>query len=671
MTFRRIWRYTNRYKKLLILSLAGLIIYISIELILPLLFKTIIDDYLVGIEKSWYQVDNSVEGCVEFKGEYYAQKRNIPINSQKEYISGENEARIFLIKNKYYFINDNVINGAKKIEDTHLVVTDEYKSTYTYDAILLNSKEVMNFYQPAVSPIIIIIGIHIVLNIVAMIVAYLYRLGFFQLGNNVTYDVRKEAFEKIQKLHISYFDKIPAGKVVARVTNDTQTIIDLFSRIIIVFTSAIVYFVGIYISLFILDFRLATVSLFILPLVLLWGKYYRRGAKKNNTIIRSENSEINAYLNQSIKGMEVIQAFNREDLSYDEFQYHNKRYLEHRNKMLFLNSTLSGNLVKLLQRSIYAGILLYFGWGALGVQGVIEVGVIYAFVDYMNKLINPINQIFSNIEIFEQSLVSCDRVFYLLDQDEITLYDDNVERFKGDIEFKHVNFAYEKNNYVLKDINLKVKSGQTVALVGHTGSGKSSMMNIMLRFYDYKEGEIIVDDEDIRNYSKQAFRKHVGIVLQDPVLFTGTVASNISLNKEISNEVIEDALRKIGADRFIDRFLKGINEPVLDMGSNFSTGERQLISFARAMVYNPSVLVLDEATANIDTETEQLIQKALNVVKQNRTTFIIAHRLSTIKDADQIIVLDNGRIVEQGTHDELMINKGKYYEMFQSQLHQV
>ncbi len=671
MTLRRILRYTNRYKKLLIFSLAGLIIAISIELILPLLFKTIIDDHLIGIEKPWYQVDDSIDDAVEFNGEYYAQKRNISQNNQEDYIAKDNEARIFLIKNKFYFINESVINGSKKIEGNKLVITDESKDIHIYDAYILNSKEVLNFYQPAVSPIIIIIGLNIVLNLIVMIVTYLYRLGFFQLGNNITYDVRKEAFEKIQKLHISYFDKIPAGKVVARVTNDTQTIIDLFSRIIIIFTSALIYFVGIYISLFILNFRLAAISLIILPIVLLWGKYYRRGAKKNNTIIRSENSEINAYLNQSIKGMEVIQSFNREDLCFDEFQYHNKRYLEYRNKMLFLNATLSGNMVRLLRRSIYAGILLYFGWGALGIQGVLEVGIIYAFIDYMNKLINPINQIFGNIEVFEQSLVSCDRVFYLLDQDEIMLYNDDVERFKGNIEFKHVNFAYESGNYVLKDINLSAKSGQTVALVGHTGSGKSSMMNIMLRFYDYKEGEIVIDGVDIRDYSKQAFRKHVGIVLQDPVLFTGTVASNISLNKDISDEVIENVLREIGANQFIDKFSKGIHEPVLDMGSNFSTGERQLISFARAMLYNPAVLVLDEATANIDTETEKLIQKALNVVKQNRTTFIIAHRLSTIKDADQIVVLDNGSIVEQGEHDELMIKKGKYYDMYQSQLHQL
>ncbi len=668
MTFLRIWRYTKKYKKLVFISFISLVIAISIELLLPLLFKTLIDDYLVGIEKPWYVVDKSVENAVNYDGVYYAQARNIP----DDYVTDENQARIFLIKNDFYFIDEPVVDGSKSIKNNRLIVVDEQNVQHQYEYEILNAASILRFYQPAVNPIIIIIVLNVILNIMVLIITYLYRISFFKLGNKVTYDIRKEAFEKIQKLHISYFDKIPAGKIVARVTNDTQTIIQLFARTLIVFFSAIVYLVGIYISLFILDVQLATYSLIILPILLVWGTLYRKGAKKNNKVIRSENSEINAYLNQSIKGMEVIQAFNREGLSFDEFQYHNRRYLKYRNKMLKLNATLSGNLVRSFQRIIYAVILLYFGWAALGIQTVVEVGVIYAFIDYMNRLINPVNQIFGNIEVFEQSLVSSERIFYLLDQDEIKLYNDDVERFKGKIEFKHLNFAYEENNYVLKDINLKVDSGETIALVGHTGSGKSSMMNVMLRFYDFVEGEILIDDVDIREYSKQAFRKHVGIVLQDPVLFTGTIASNINLNNEsITDKMIEDALRKIGAERFIEKFSKGIQEPVLEMGSNFSIGERQLISFARAMIYNPSVLVLDEATANIDTETEKLIQKALTVVKQNRTTFVIAHRLSTIKDADQIIVLEKGRIVERGNHESLMDKKGKYYDMYQSQLHQI
>lgn len=669
MTFLRIWKYASRYKKLVLLSFLTLIFAIGIELLLPLFFKTIIDDYLVGIEKPWYIVDKSVENSVKYNGEYYAQAHNI---ENIEWINENNEVRIFLLKNKFYFVDEYVEKGSREIKDGKLHVIDEDGNLNVYEIVKLNKSEVLAFYRPAIKPITILIITYVTLNAITIIITYLYRINFFNLGNKVVYDIRKEAFAKLQKLHISYFDKMPAGKIVARVTNDTQTIIDLFARTLIVFISAFIYLFGIYISIFLLNSRLATYSLAIIPIILIWGTFYRKGAKKYNKVIRSENSEINAYLNQSIKGMEVIQAFNRQELSFEEFEYHNKRYFDYRTKMLKLNSTLSGNLVRSFQRLIYAIILLYFGWGALGVQNVVEVGIIYAFIEYINRLINPINQVFGNIEVFEQSLVSCERIFYLLDQDEIELYNDEVERFEGNIEFKNFSFAYEKDNYVLKDINFKVNAGETVALVGHTGSGKSSLMNVMLRFYDFDEGEILIDGVDIRNYTKQAFRKHVGIVLQDPVLFTGTIASNIRLNDEsVTDEMIEDALRKIGAERFIERFSKGIHEKVLEMGSNFSTGERQLISFARALIYDPAVLVLDEATANIDTETEQLIQKALQVVKENRTTFIIAHRLSTIKDANLILVLEKGRIVERGTHESLMELKGKYYEMYQSQLHQI
>lgn len=666
MALTRIWRYAKKYRIRLLVSLLALIFVVVLDLLVPLFVKSLIDDYIVGIEQEWYEVDESLTNSVNYQGKYYIQARNV---KDQSLLDPDKVVRVIVVDNHYYFINQAIESGKMKVVDGKIVVKVDNETQITYDATRLNKGDIFAFYQPAIKPVTKLIITFALISALIVVVSYFYRINFLKLGNLVTYDIRKDAFRKIQKLPISYYDRIPAGKVVARVTNDTETIIDLFSRSLVVFTSAIIYFIGIYFSLFRLNNKLAQVSLAILPIVILWGYLYRKGAKRNNEVIRSENSEINAYLNQSIKGMEVIQAFNREELSFQEFEYHNKRYFQYRNKMLVLNGTLSGNMVRLLQRIIYAAILLYFGWGTLGFHTVVEVGMIYAFVEYMNKLINPINQIFGNIDVLEQSLVSARRVFYLMDQDEVEIYDDTVERFKGNVTFKNLSFAYEENNYVLKNINLDVKAGQTIAIVGHTGSGKSSLMNLLLRFYDYTEGDILIDGVSIKSYTKQAYRKHVGIVLQDPVLFTGTIASNISLNKsDIDKAYIEEVLCKIGAENFVKKFNKGVDEPVLEMGSNFSVGERQLVSFARAMVFNPAVLVLDEATANIDTETEQLIQKALNVVKANRTTFIIAHRLSTVKDADQIVVLDKGVIIEQGTHDELMALKGKYYEMYQSQL---
>lgn len=671
MVIRRIWTYTKEYKRLLFSSTLLLSIVVILDLAMPFIIKTIIDDHIVGIEKPWYLINESQDKTVKYEGNYYIQGRYLNQKQKTKYKKQDNMVRILLIDNEYYFVDEYVEQGKKEIINNTLYVNDG-KQTYSYKVDILSRNEVFSFYSPSIQVVARLLLIFLVISVLSITFSYYYRLNFSKLGNKVTYDIRSDAFNKLQKLHISYYDQTPAGKIVARVTNDTETIIELFTRVLIVFLQAFIYFIGIYVSLYILDIKLATISLLIIPIILLWGRYYRKKAKKYNETIRNENSEINAYINQSIKGMEVIQAFNREEYSYERFKKHNDEYLKYKNKMVNLNASLSGNMVRLLHRLILIIILLYFGWGALGIHTIIQAGVIYAFVEYMNKLINPINQIFGNIEVLEQSLVSTERVFYLLDQNENELYEDLITRFKGDIEFQGLNFSYDGNVKVLSNINLKVNQGDTVALVGHTGSGKSSMMNVLLRYYDFTEGLILIDGVDIRSYTKQAYRQHIGIVLQDPVLFTGTIASNISLNNPLVNdEMIISALRQIGADQLIENYQKGIYEPVLDMGSNFSLGERQLISFARAMLYDPAVLVLDEATANIDTETEQIIQKALQVVKTNRTTFIIAHRLSTIKDANQIVVLEKGHIIEKGTHGELMNLRGKYFEMHQSQMEQI
>lgn len=672
MAIRRIWHYTKQYKALLFVSMVTLIFSIVLDLVSPYLASLLIDDYIVGIEKPWYRIEEKVEQSVYYNGHYYIQER---FAKDRSILNEDEKASIILINNRFYFSGQYIVDGKKTIaeEGRMLWVEKDDGETIAYYLTPLSAEEVFHFYQPFIKPVTIIIFIFALVSVASIFLIFLYRICFLKLGNRVTYDLRRDAFIKIQKMPISYFDEIPAGKIVSRITNDTETVIDLYSQSLVVFTQAAIYFIGIYISLFSLDVTLAAFSMLLIPLLVVWGRIYRKKAKHNNEVIRSENAEINAYLNESIKGMEVIQAFNQEERSYRKFMNHNDRYAEYRQKMVVLNSALSGNMVRLLRRAIQLAILLYFGWGALGFYTFISVGVIYAFVEYMNRLINPINQIFGNIDVLQQSLVSAERVFFLLDQPEEVMEQGDGPCFeRGEVEFRNLSFAYEKPNYVLKDINLKVKPGQTVGIVGHTGSGKSTLMNLLLRFYDYEEGSILIDGVDIRKYPKQSYRRRVGIVLQDPILFTGTIASNIKLNNpSITDEKVEEVLIAIGAESFIRKFSRGIHEPVLEMGSNFSVGERQLISFARAMVYDPAVLVLDEATANIDTGTEQLIQHALQVVKQNRTTFVIAHRLSTIKDADFIVVLDQGRLIEQGTHDELMAKRGKYYEMYQSQLQHV
>jgi ATP-binding cassette subfamily B protein len=337
--------------------------------------------------------------------------------------------------------------------------------------------------------------------------------------------------------------------------------------------------------------------------------------------------------------------------------------------MLNLNAFTSHNLVGVIRNIAFVAMIWYFSGVSLGtVVGGVSLGVLYAFVDFLNRMFHPIVNIVNQLPNLEQALVSAERVFVLLDEEGEDISDEKMQRYKGNVTFDNVWFSYKDGEPVLKGISFEAKQGQTVALVGHTGSGKSSILNLLFRFYDVDSGKIKIDGFDIRGLSRQKLRNHMGIVLQDPFLFTGTIASNVSLDDpSISRERIEKALRDVGAERSLANLSRGFDEPVIEKGSTLSAGQRQLISFARALAFDPAILILDEATSNIDTETEAVIQDALDVVKKGRTTFVIAHRLSTIKSADLILVLDRGEIMEQGTHDELMAAGGKYYQMYELQ----
>jgi ATP-binding cassette subfamily B multidrug efflux pump len=372
-------------------------------------------------------------------------------------------------------------------------------------------------------------------------------------------------------------------------------------------------------------------------------------------------------INESIQGMTIIQAFRRQKETTKEFEELNEHYYKYQNKLLSLNSITSHNLVNVVRNVLFI-IVIWMFWGD-SLRSAVSVGVLYAFVDYMNRMFSPIVGIVNQLSNLETARVSAERVFKLMDEEGIDVVAGKMDRYKGDVQFEDVSFAYKKDEYVLKHISFHARQGQTVALVGHTGSGKSSILNLLFRFYDSNEGKIIVDGTDVRDIPKQLLRQHMGIVLQDPFLFTGTIASNISLdNPEISREKIEQSLRDVGAYDMFNQLTGGIDAPVIEKGSTLSAGQRQLISFARALAYDPAILILDEATASIDTETEAIIQEALDVLKKGRTTFVIAHRLSTIRNADQILVLDRGAIVERGNHDELMEQQGKYFAMYQLQL---
>ncbi|MEK4827763.1 multidrug ABC transporter permease [Niallia circulans] len=661
-TGKRLFQYALKFKGIIIAALIMLTIAVIADLAGPFVAKKVIDDHITGIESQWYQTESTKE-AVKYKGNFY--KKAAYLDSDEEKLA---EVRILQVGRQFLFVEGKIsFDGSREFHDGTLTIR-KGTDVETYPATLLSNAEVFDFYKPEITPILKLLSFYFGLVIISAIFQYGQHYLLQKSANRIIQKMREDVFAQIQRLPIKYFDNLPAGKVVARVTNDTEAIRELYVTVLSNFFSSGINIIGIYIALFILNPPLAAICLILLPILYIWMIGYRKFASRYNHVIRAKISDINGMVNESIQGMHIIQAFSKEKQTRKEFENLNNEHFRYQNKMLRLNSLTSHNLVNVLRNIVFVVFIWYVAGQSLSAATALSLGMLYAFVDYINRLFQPVQGIVNQLANLEQALVAGERVFELLDEDGIDVKDVTLERYKGNVTFDQVNFAYKDNDYVLKNISFEAKQGETVALVGHTGSGKSSIMNLLFRFYDIQSGKIKIDGKDIMSFSKQDLRKYMGIVLQDPFLFTGTIASNVTLNDpSISREAVEKALKDVGADRVLKHLEKGYDEPVIEKGSTLSSGQRQLISFARALAFDPAILILDEATSSIDTETEQIIQHAMEVLKEGRTTFIIAHRLSTIRNADQILVLDHGEIVEKGNHDELMARKGKYYQMYQLQ----
>lgn len=661
-TGRRLVKYALAYKKIILAALFMLTISVVTDLAGPFIAKNIIDQHILGIESVWYETQEG-NRTVHYNGKDYTREKYLSSDIEKG-----KTIRILQVDTKFVFLDQKLAFDGQRSLDAEKLTIQKGNKKAVYQVKILKGSELLSFYQPEIPSIFKLLGIYFGLLVVSAIFQYGERFFLKKSANRIIQKMREDVFEQIQRLPIRYFDNLPAGKVVARITNDTEAIRELYVTVLATFFTSAIYITGIYVALFILNVKLAAICLVLLPILYVWTLIYRKYASTYNRVIRSRNSDINAMINESIQGMSIIQAFSQEKGTKEEFQKLNNEHFRYQNKLLSLNSLTSHNLVGILRNLVFVAFIWYFGAQALLPANVISLGVLYAFVDYINRLFQPVQGIVNQLANLEQALVAGERVFKLMDESGENVSSHKSERYRGDVKFEHVSFGYKEGEYVLKDIDFESKQGETVALVGHTGSGKSSIMNLLFRFYDVQKGKIFIDGKDIGSIPRQTIRNHMGIVLQDPYLFTGTIASNVSLDDpSISREMVEQALKDVGADKVFKHLQDGFDEPVIEKGSTLSSGQRQLISFARALAFNPAILILDEATSSIDTETEALIQEAMEVLKKGRTTFIIAHRLSTIRNADQILVLDRGIIVEKGNHEELMANKGKYYQMYQLQ----
>ena len=484
-------------------------------------------------------------------------------------------------------------------------------------------------------------------------------------------DLRNRVFRTIQYLPLSYLDKTSSGRLITRATNDVEAISEMYTDVIINLFKDIFLLVGIIYTMLALNIRLALISFSIVPLMFLLVFLLKKKIRENFRRMKSLIGRINGFMAENISGMKIIQIFRGEKEKLDEFLKLNGEYFKTTLFQVRMNSILRP-AAEIFQ-NLAVAILLWYGMGKIR-DHTLEIGILYAFTTYIKQFFAPISNLAESYTTIQSALVSADRIFELLDQESLLEDLDkgiSMDRIEGNIEFKNVWFAYNGDDWVLKDISFKLEKGQMAAFVGETGAGKTTIISLINGFYKIQKGQILIDGIDINKIKKRDLRRNIAVVLQDVFLFSGDIKKNITLNEEMSDEHVIRALEAACASDFVSGFPGGIYEPVMERGSTFSAGQRQLLSFARAIAHNPSIFVLDEATANIDTQTEKLIQKAIENITRGRTTLVIAHRLSTIRNADKIIVINDGRIVETGTHDELMRLGGYYRKMIDEGRRQV
>lgn len=493
--------------------------------------------------------------------------------------------------------------------------------------------------------------------------AQVYILNY--ASNKIIFAIRHDLFSHIQKMSLSFFDEQPVGRLVTRITNDTETLHEMYTNVLVNLFKDLFLLLGIVIIMLSLNRQLALITFSMIPVVLLASYYFRGKIREAYRNVRIHLARVNASLNENISGIKTIHVYKQEANRSNQFQDLNHQLLKANERENFISSIFRPG-VELIS-SLVMALIIYFG-GGLVIDQMIEFGILFAFINYIRLFFQPINNLTEKYNILQSAMASSERIFQLMDQppaiiDKTKAYEPAT--INGSVEFKNVWFAYKDEEWILKNVSFKAKAGESIAFVGATGAGKTSIINVLARFYDIQHGSILIDDIDIREYSQKYLRQHIGIVQQEVFLFSGSIADNINISQKFGSiSPIKEIAKEVNAHHFIENLPQQYQHQVLERGNNFSTGQQQLISFARTLASDPSILILDEATAHIDAETESLIQGAIPRLMNGRTTFAIAHRLSTIQHCSQIIVLHHGEIVEAGHHQELLKQRGYYHKLY-------
>ena len=664
---KRLLKYLKPHKWVMTAATTLVLFIIVVELYRPIIIGDAIDDYINGYYSPYVTCDMDDEGAVAYNDLYLT--RNFDADTVS---ADETYYQILLYDNKYYMAENLTADESAALIEAD---SDTLKEYIDDGAVLLEREQLKELRHYDFTGILVAAGLYLLMMLLGFVLNAADTWMLQKMGQEIIYEMREEVFSHIHSLSLNFFNNTPVGKLVTRVSNDTEAVNELFTTILVKLFKNIVKIIGYAVVMLSIHVQMALVSFIMLPFVTVLTFYFRYMSRKAYQITRNKITEINTFLSEHISGMKLIQIFAREKEKYEEF--------ENKSQELFRANWRETMTFAIFRPSIYLlsiiATIIVIGTGSSSVlNGTLSLGTLFIFISYISSFFEPIQELAEQFGTLQSSLASAEKIFSVLDEKpEIVSPASPVNvNIQGRIEFKNVWFAYETEgvdpenyHYILRDVSFVIEPGQKVAFVGATGAGKSTILNLIGRYFDIQKGEILIDGVNILDIDTDVLRGAIGQVQQDVFIFTGDIKSNISLNNEnISIDEIKRAAEIVNADSFIQKMPEGYDSAVTERGSTLSAGQRQLLSFARTLAYNPTILVLDEATANIDTETESLITNALEKLMEGRTTIMVAHRLSTIQHADKIIVMHKGKIKESGSHQELLQQNGLYKKLYDLQL---